>query len=720
MPSIKITDGLGLTIDADLAPLASLVKYVREVPSALLEGGDIRQLQLLTLNDPAVRALRPTLSFQRPVRLGDGPAQLIVGAEAGASFQVISRTADQTTLFAPDDYGDNIDLSTSECYVGLGLKAAIDLGVNAASGSIAFGLSAGGSLDMQSYRPFSLGPEALTVAEAIRRSIGEFVIPADAEDLGAIPPGVVITINGSGSLKFSAGANLLVITNPLASVSLPSPAPALGVTAGGSVIVDGSWTISTDYQVRIQRVETSRVRLGWYHKRNSEFSVSATAGAGVQGGTPDTDLFQSFIAAISSNAAADRNELRAAGLSATQIAAINDAVAGAVNRKLELSVAAEFGSLGADEAAFLYEIDLTTLGADGKQAVHAALGGDLSGLADPGALPAGIREVRSILSRARASRFRVKVNLLGIFNLASVSQLALNGTVTFMPSTGELVIADQATASLIRTSAVNFGVDEDKLREVMAERFLITAAYRGSRTVVPPPQLFSSHVFFRLDNDAGRDDIRRIAALASALGLSTVPIPGAITDFGRCSLAVETHYDDAAARALFLNAAGAPRDHTEYEAAGRRALALLVLPDGDDAFRLRPADDDGLWNEMKAQGPANFTRLLPATQAEGVRPDYLAIEWWADSMRDTAEILAEINRLTGASGASTEDPRFEQLRQKLADHLRQVAQTAHQQFGTPWGLVALFLASGGKARAEIHFTGPRLVYAAESALTVAQ
>jgi hypothetical protein len=89
-------------------------------------------------------------------------------------------------------------------------------------------------------------------------------------------------------------------------------------------------------------------------------------------------------------------------------------------------------------------------------------------------------------------------------------------------------------------------------------------------------------------------------------------------------------------------------------------------------------------------------------------------------MRDTAEILAEINRLTGASGASTEDPRFGQLRQKLADHLREMAQKAHQQFGTPWGLVALFLASGGQARAEIRFTGPRLVYAAESALSVAQ
>jgi hypothetical protein len=101
---------------------------------------------------------------------------------------------------------------------------------------------------------------------------------------------------------------------------------------------------------------------------------------------------------------------------------------------------------------------------------------------------------------------------------------------------------------------------------------------------------------------------------------------------------------------------------------------------------------------MKAQGPANFTRLLPATQAEGVRPDYMAIEWWADSMRDTAEILAEINRLTGASGASTEDPRFEQLRQKLADHLREVAQKAHQQFGTGawWRFFWLLAARPGR------------------------
>jgi hypothetical protein len=125
---------------------------------------------------------------------------------------------------------------------------------------------------------------------------------------------------------------------------------------------------------------------------------------------------------------------------------------------------------------------------------------------------------------------------------------------------------------------------------------------------------------------------------------------------------------------------------------------------------------------MKVQGPANSTRLLPATQAEGVRPDYLAIEWWADSMRDTAKILAEINRLTGASGASTEDPRFAELRQKLADLLREVAQKARQQFGRPLGPGGALSGfwRGKRPGRKSTSPAPASCNAAESALSVAQ
>jgi hypothetical protein len=489
--------------------------------------------------------------------------------------------------------------------------------------------------------------------------------------------------------------------------------PALAIVQSGSVKVGASWAVSTDYQVRVQKTDSRHVQLGWYRKHNSDFSVTASASAGIAAGTRDTDLFSTIIGAISSDAQADVDALGKAGVSAGQAVSIQNAIQTAASRKLELAVSAEFSSLASDEAAFLYDVDLGALGGEGREAVNAALAGDLSGLADPARLPAGITELRSILTRARASRFAWKVNLLGIFNVGSISQLALSGTVTFTPSTGELVIADKATASRIQTTAVNFGADEEKLRHVMAESFLITAAYRGSQSVVSAPELSSSHVFFRLDNSAGPQDMRRFAAIASALGLAAPPVPDGIADFGRSSVRAETHYDDASTRALFLAADGSPRPRGEYEAAGRRAVALLVLPDGDDAFRLRPVTDDHLWNQMKDLGPANFGQLLPQTQADGVRPDYLAIQWWAESMRGAAEILTQMSRSAPA------DPNFQKLRHDLASHLRDVAAKAHEQFGTPWGQVAMFLVGGMTAKPAVDIVAQHLVYSSSQMLRAA-
>ena len=56
------------------------------------------------------------------------------------------------------------------------------------------------------------------------------------------------------------------------------------------------------------------------------------------------------------------------------------------------------------------------------------------------------------------------MNLLGIFNYGSVSKLALEGKVTFTPSTGDLVIVDRAPALRIQSATANFGPDEEKLR----------------------------------------------------------------------------------------------------------------------------------------------------------------------------------------------------------------------------------------------------------------
>ena len=718
MPTIRITDNLGASLDADLAPASSLLKYAGEVPGMILRGENLNQLQILNLNSPAVRSLRPSLTFQKPMNLNAGGAQLTIGADAGVSFRVIQRTAEETALFDTDDYGDDPEIPAGTCFVDVGLRASVSGGIDATAGPANFGIIASSGLAIESYRPFALGPGAVTVTEALRQCVGGLVIPVSTDDCAALPAGAVVTISGKGSLSLSATANLLAVTNPLATLSLPSPAPSLAIAQTGSVNVGASWTISGEYQVRVQKVDGGRIRLGWYRKRDSDFEVTASASAGINAGAA-TGLLPSVIGAISSNAAADLKQLQDAGLSEERAEAIQRAVQASINRSLELAVSAEWSSVNEGEAAFLYEVDPAALNKAGTEAVEAALRGDLSHLSDFRALPAGITEIRSILTRARSSRFSLKVNLLGIFNAASVSELALSGSVIFTPSTGELVIADTATASRIQMSAVNFGADEEKLRHVLAESFLLTAAYRGSRAVVAPPQLSSAHVFFRLDNDTNREDMRRFAAIAPALGFDAARLPEPVSDFGRSTVTAEAHYNDAQTRSLFLKPDGTPRDRGEFETAGRRAVALLVLPDGDDAFRLRPATDDALWARMKDQGPANFQLLMPQAQADGVRPDYLAIAWWADSMRGTAEILTEMNRLVGGAGAAPSDPNFEKLRQDLASHLRDVAAKAHEQFGAPWGLVAMFLVCGGNAKAAVEIVGPRFVYSAGRALTAA-
>jgi hypothetical protein len=700
MPSIPISDGVSLTADAQLAPWSSLAKYAQDLPKLVTGGIDLNSWKVLTLADPAVQSLDAGIDISAPIALTEPAPALTLGSTATMHFEVLTGK-----LFSPDLYGDNIAIPDGQCAVRLGVSADVSSGASLHSGSATFGLDANAGIAIDSYRPFPAGTDAPTVLNALQQSLGELVIPFQTEDVSAMPAGAVVTLTGSGSVKFSAKANLLAISNPLATLALPSPIPGLAVTQGASVTIGASWEIGCEYQVRVQKLDANRVRLGWYRKHSSEFTVSATAQAGISAGTSSMNLFPTLVGAISADAKAEEDELKSAGLNTAAAVAIENTVKKAVNRKLELALAAEFGSLASDEAAFLYEVALDKMGDAAHAAVDLALHGDLSGFAEP---PAGITEVRSILTRARSSRFSFKINLLGIFNFASISKLALTGTVTWTPSTGELLIVDQATAQRIQTGSVNFGADEQKLRSVMAESFLITAAYRGSQTAIAPPHLKSTHSFFRLDNDTSRDELRRFSMALDAVNLSPPELPADAGSFGRTTVHLEADYDDAASLALFLNDAGQPRPVEEYETAGRRALRLLIPSDGDDAFRLKPTLDDALWARMKDLGPANFNQLFPSPQANVIVSDYLTIRWWADAMQVAATIIQQILR----PGAANSDA----LRQDLARHLKEVASKAREQFGTPWGLVAMYRVSDARAIAAGSITGPRYVFASERPL----
>jgi hypothetical protein len=703
VPSIPISDGISIAADADAAPWSSLARYAQELPHLIADKADLSRWQILTLSDPALQSLDLGIDLEKPVTLADGVPQLTLGVGGALHTQVITGK-----LFSPDHYGDNIAIPDGQSALRIGVDGTASASATAPAGIGTFGFDASAGITFDSYRLFSSGADAPTVLDALIKSLGELVLPFSAEDVAAIPAGVVVTAGGTGKLKFSAKANLLAIANPLASVTLPASLPEVAVSQGASVKVGASWEIATEYQVRVQRLDSGRARLGWYRKHSSEFTVTASAGASITAGTSTSDLFPSIVAAISGNAQADEHELQQAGLTGARMTAIEGAVKSGVSRRLEVAVAAELGSLSSDEAAFLYELDFARMNETAHEALGRALHGDLSGFAEP---PEGITEVRSILTRISGSHFQFKVNLLGIFNFVSISKLVLKGTVTWTPSTGELVIADEASATRIQADNVNFGADEEKLRHVMAESFLITAAYRGSRTALAPPQLKSTHSFFRLDNSTTREEMGRSILALSSVGFAVPELPGDVANFGRTIFNLEAAYDDAAALTLFLGSDALPRPVEEYESAGRLAIQRLVPPTGLDAYRLRPTTDDALWAQMKDVGPANFRQLFPETQAPVVAADYLAIRWWADSMHSTAQIVERILRPGAADSAA--------LRQDLASHLRDVAARAHEQFGTPWGLVAMFLVSGRHASANGSITGSRFVFSSPRPLAAA-
>ncbi len=720
MPTIKLNDQFGADVDVNLAPGSALLKYFQAVPALVLDHADLSKIGGLTLDQPALTSLSTGLSFQQEAGGGENAPGLLIQAGAHGSFALISRQPGSDSLFASDPYGEDIKIPEGTCYVSTGVQASVGVSAAASSGELSFGAGAGTTIEIANYRNFPL-ESGTTLLDALRQAIGGFLLPLHADDLAALPARGVATATVTGSLTFSATADLLAITNPLAAATLPGLSSTVSVKAGGTVQVGASYKIACQYQVRVHKLENGRIRLGWYREQSKEFQVQATAGAVVSGGFGDTDLFSTILGGISANPAADRNELAQAGISEGQRVAIESAVQAAVARKLEIALSAEITSLAAGQAAFLYEIDLPATTPESRQAIERALLGDLSGL-QTGALP-GVSCLDTIWARVQKSSVTLHVNLLGIYNFVSIASLVRSGSVLYEPVTGALVLTDKSCAERVRSGQVNFGADTQKLRHVLAESFLITAAYRGMQQAVGGPSLHASHSFFDLQNNTSRDDMERSLRVGVALGLlaaGDAKPPDGVEDFGRTMIHAQTDYNDALTVGLFLDRDGSALPREFYENTGRAGIQLLVSGTGPDAARRKPAIDDDLWRKMKDQGQPNFAALLPGVSAPllgAIVADYSTIVWWADAMCGAAKRLAAIRKFFRDNPtASPQDPAFQALRQDLADHLAKVAAKTTEEFGQPWGLVVMNEVAGRRAGASILITGPKFGLSKERAL----
>ena len=714
MPSVRISDGANAVVDITPNPNSALIKYFKDLSDLSIDGTVLALRRAMSLDDPVVKTVSAGVTFIEPVGVGTDQVDLEVGAGVNGSLGIFKPDATGSQLFDPDPYGDPIPVAADDRYVSFGFTATVNPAATVGAGDLNFGFSAGASASIANYRRFATKPSPPELVDDIQSTIAGFVIPADIEDFEASPVGSVVTINGTGSLKFSATANLLTAVNPLASASLPAPLPPVALKAGGSISVGVAVQLSGEYQVRLTKSGPQQVRLGFYRKSGTAFSIKATASAGVSANVGEGDILGKLISAISSDGKADTDQLQKARLTPNQIQGIQDAITASISRTIEVAISAELGSTEQETAAFLYDINVSSLSPISRTALHRALNGDLGALTeDAGLTLSGIRAIRDIFASLRESKHSFSINLLGIVNYGWISKLVLAGKTLYDPSTGQLVIADTATASRIGTTIMNIGVaDAEKLRRVMAENFLITIAYRGAKASGLQPSLTSAHSFFALNEHTSPETLRDELDVNVGLGLmesgEQAHIVDSAPEFGRTLFHAATTYDSALSSQLFLDG-DRVRSAEFFESAGLAALKSIVHRGDVDEARLRPADNPSLWQQMKNLGQPSIPTLFkdvaePVVAA--IVSDYTVIRWWSEAMNSTGTKLAAMLRfLATHPTVDDENDDFKKLRNDLAAHLRSVAATTKEEFDRPWGLLAMFNASGRRCGRKVKLVG---------------
>lgn len=716
MPNIKLTDQLGFNVDAEIDPDSTIAKYIKNLTQLKFPGLNLASYKDLTLDETPLKHLQTGIEFEQPVDIGVDGSEMKIGAGVSGSLSLFSAAEEQ--LFDPEVFGDPIGIGPNQFYLGVGTAASLSPEVTHETGDLSFGFNAGSEINLTTYRLFekSAAGTSPKFLDALKETVAGLSIPGDLEDLTRMSTGSVVTVEGNGNLKLSASFDMLNVVKPLATVNGPDPFGELKVKAGGSIEIGAGFEITGAYQIRVQKTGDHKVRVGYYRKRGEEFSLSASASAGVSASVGNFDVIERLMKAISSDPKADVDTLKKAGLSEAQIEAIKKVIEAGISRKLEIALGFEFSSTDTSVAAFLFDFELDQLAEAGRKALHNALDGDLTGLAVKDAeLPAGVHLVRSIFTDIQSKKHALRFNLLGIYNFIAVSKLVLEGKVLFERDTGDLIITDKATASRIAASTLNFAADNEKLRKVLAESVLITAAYRCSKLVTHQPELKISHSYFELHSSTDWTKMENNLDVFEALKLldetEKKKLLGSSTQFGRTTLYVETGYDDALVNNLFLKN-GAPRSQQEYETAGRRAVAILVQQGEKDDFRRAPATVDELWNEMSKQAQPSFGFLTPFRDLSGselaeVTRDFTVIKWWATSMHEMSEHLAEVRKFIDSNpGIDPGNKKFTALRKNLASKLKDVASKTKGYFGDPWGLVAMDQASGGRASAKAFIMGP--------------
>ena len=325
MPTIQIVDGFGLDVEAALNPNSAFANYFKKLPSFSVVQQNLASLQDVSLVAFPLKSTQIGLAFTEPTAIGAVGPQFTGGTAISATL-CLNTTG---KLFDPDPFESPIEIPSGHAYLGLGVVASISPGVSVPAGELVAGFTVGTKVSFTHYKCFETTPTTPTFRAALEASMQNYVIPLSVGNLSALEVGDVVTVEGTGSLKVCGTINLLAAVNPLATLSSPA-LPGIQVTAGAAFDVVATYTIAGDFQVRIQKTGDATVRMGFYRKRGSDFTVQAGPSVGVTAGTTKVDFISTVLKAISPLPFA---QLEDAGLTKEKQEAIESALKTAVQRQ---------------------------------------------------------------------------------------------------------------------------------------------------------------------------------------------------------------------------------------------------------------------------------------------------------------------------------------------------------------------------------------------------
>jgi hypothetical protein len=719
MSTFSLTDNFNNPVTAPVkwTSLSGLFKYLKSEGLHLVVFPDFIQHKDQPISQITPQPLTAQLKVGYKFQLGGVNPEIDFTPEAQVSVEVNAKAG--SNLFDDDPFAIAATVPADVAYVGLTLDGSLDLDVSGTSGDITFGFDRNTEMSLGYWRAFpASGANQPTLGDAFAQAISNFVIPGDLSDLSRLQPNDICTASGTGSIEVCGGMQVTATPNPLATVNLPLNAGQITVQEGLMAGLTVSFKITGAYQMRVRRLDTKTVELSFLKRRGITLKADFTGSGGIAVKKNDTgnDLIGRWLGAIDPKT--DNSQLLQGGLTADEAQTLSDAIKSSIDHSLQASFDETLARITDDQAAFQYHIDVDAAQRDpvANEAVHRALEGDLSkltaleaGIQADGSIAAGVKVITSVFSTSVKKEVSFKINLLGLVNVLSLSDLVRGSKVIQDPVSGDLTIADSASGTQIQ-AIVEPPKRQERLRKAMFESLLVTAAYKASGAV-EAFDLTSQSFHFALNQNTNlgvmTDYLNWLMALNLISASDKQQLLASFHAQGFSTCLLRTTLTDAQCRSMFFDEQNNLRPEAYYLDYGRRAMMALLNDKVEPFDQYRYTLLSQQWQRALNTGPSPALAQVAGitTDNPNYQPilsqligDVYDITWWASSMVDAGKQLQSmITFLAGRDPVSLRnDHAFAIERADLQNKMAKVIGRSKTRFEEPWGLVSLFWAAGSQ------------------------